>query len=116
TDLAQYSSAPSGTSFSIVGGAPHTVNCLNYDANTANASIAVPADRISAAKAVANSQGNALIDPSKGILGVSAGKSLDHPGQAAVLVYVDRDRSSSVTVPQMLGGVRPRVIPTTAAE
>jgi hypothetical protein len=116
TDLAQFSSAPSGTSFSVVGGAPHTVNCLNYDANTSNPSIALPADRISAAKAVAGSQGAALIDPSKGILGVSAGKSLDHPGQAAVLVYVDRDRSSSVTVPQTIGGLRTRLIPTTAGD
>jgi hypothetical protein len=116
TNLAQYSSAPSGTSFSIVGGAPHTVNCLNYDANIANASIVVSADRISAARTVASSKGNALIDTSKGILGVSAGKSLDHPGEAAVLVYVDRDRSSSVTVPQTISGLRTRTIPTTAAD
>ncbi|MCU1314401.1 MAG: hypothetical protein JWM54_2158, partial [Acidobacteriaceae bacterium] len=34
--------------------------------------------------------------------------------QAAVLVYVDRDRSSSVTVPQTIGGLRTRLIPTTA--
>jgi hypothetical protein len=114
TDLAQYSSAPSGASFSIVGGAPHTVNCLNYDSNTASPSIAVPADRISTARAVASSKGTALIDPSNGILGVAAGKSLDHPGQAAVLVYVDR--SSSVTVPQTIGGLRTRLIPTTAAD
>lgn len=116
TDLAQYSSAPSGTSFSVVGGAPHTVTCLNYDANTTNASIAVPADRISAARAMASSKATALIDPSKGILGVSAGKSLDHPGKAAVLIYVDRDRSSSVAVPQTIGGLRTRIVPTTAAD
>jgi hypothetical protein len=57
-----------------------------------------------------------LIDPSKGILGVSAGKSLDHPGQAAVLVYVDRDRSNGVTVPQTIGGLRTRLVPTTASD
>jgi hypothetical protein len=116
TDLAQFSSAPSGTSFSIVGGAPHTVNCLNYDSNTATPSITVPAERISAARAVASSKGTALIDPSNGIFGVAAGRSLDYPGQAAVVVYVDRDRSSSVTLPQTIGGVRTRLIPTTAAE
>lgn len=114
TELSQYSSAPSGTTFTMVGGAPHTVNCLNYDANTATSSAAVSSARMNAASAVATQSGNALVDASKGILGVAAGKSLDQPGQAAILVYVDQNRSGSVAVPQSIGGIPTRVVPTTA--
>jgi hypothetical protein len=112
TNLAQFSQAPSGTTFTVVGGTPHTVNCLNYDSNTATTSAVVSAAQMSAAKTAASQQGAAIVDPSKGILGVDAGKSLDQPGQAAVLVYVDQSRGS-VTVPQTIGGLPTRVIPTT---
>ncbi len=115
TQLAQYSQAPSGTTFSIVGGSPHTVSCLDYDSNTATSSAVVSAARMSAAKTVASQQGAAIVDAAKGILGVAAGKSLDQPGQAAVLVYVDQNRASSVQVPQTIGGLPTRVIPTTAS-
>ncbi|HEX6495416.1 MAG TPA: hypothetical protein VF018_08035 [Acidobacteriaceae bacterium] len=114
TDLAQFSQAPSATTFSVVGGSVHTVNCLNYDSNTATASAAVSAARMSAAKNAASEQGAAIVDASKGILGVAAGKSLDQPGQAAVLVYVDQNRAGSVAVPQTIGGLPTRVIPTSA--
>jgi hypothetical protein len=119
TEMSQYSTAPQGTTFTIVGGAPHTVNCLNYDSNTATASAAVSAARMSAAKTAASEQGAAIVDANKGVLGVAAGKSLDQPGQAAVLVYVDQsrvdqNRAGSVAVPQTIGGLPTRVIPTTA--
>jgi hypothetical protein len=114
SDLSQFSQAPSGTTFTMVGGSPHTVNCLNYDSNTATASAVVSSARMSAAKTAAAQQGSTIVDASKGILGVAAGKSLDQPGQAAVLVYVDQSRAGSVTVPQTIGGLPTRVIPTTA--
>jgi hypothetical protein len=114
TELGQYGGAPSGTTFTIVGGSPHTVNCLNYDANTATASAAVSAAAMSAAQTAATQQGAAIVDASKGIFGVAAGKSLDQPGQAAVLVYVDQSRVGSVAVPQTIAGLPTRVIPTTA--
>ena len=114
TQLAQFSTAPTGTIFSIVGGSPHTVNCLNYDANTATPSSVVSASRMSAAKTAASQQGAAIVDASKGILGVTAGKSLDQPGQAAVLVYTDQNHAGPVTVPQTIGGLPTRVIVTTA--
>jgi hypothetical protein len=114
TNLAQFSQAPSGTTFTVVGGSPHTVNCLNYDSNTATASAVVSAAQMSAAKTAASQEGAAIVDASKGILGVDAGKSLDQLGQAAVLVYVDQSRGGSVTVPQTIGGLPTRVIPTTA--
>ena len=114
TELAQNSAAPSGTTFTIVGGSPHTVNCLNYDSNTATASAVVSAARMNAARAAASQNGAAIVDASKGILGVAAGNSLDQPGQAAVLVYIDQNHSGPVAVPQTIGGLPTRVIPTTA--
>jgi hypothetical protein len=115
TDLSQFSQAPSGTTFTIVGGSPHTVNCLNYDSNTATASATVSSAQMTAARAAAAQQGGAIVDASKGILGVAAGKSLDQPGQAAVLVYVDQSRTGSVAVPQNIAGLATRIIPTTAS-
>jgi hypothetical protein len=114
TELGQYGGAPSGTTFTIVGGSPHTVNCLNYDSNTATTSAAVSTAAMSAAQTAATQQGAAIVDASKGILGVAAGKSLDQPGQAAVLVYVDQSHVGSVAVPQTIAGLPTRVIPTTA--
>ncbi len=116
SDLSQFSSAPAGTSFSIVGGAPHPVNCLNYDQNTASPSNAsVPAALLSSARTVAREKGASLIDPGKGVLGVGAGSSLDHPGRPAILVYVDSNHASPVVIPQLIGGLRTRVVPTTAS-
>lgn len=115
SELAQFSSAPQGTTFTIVGGSPHTVSCLNYDTNTATASTVVSAARMSAAQTVASQQGAAIVDAAKGILGVAAGKSLDQPGQAAVVVYVDQNRAGNVQVPQTIGGLPTRVIPTTVS-
>jgi hypothetical protein len=115
TELAQFSTAPQGTTFTVVGGSPHTVNCLNYDTNTATPTSVVSASRMSAAKTAASQQGAAIVDASKGILGVAAGKSVDQPGQAAVLVYTDQNHAGPVAVPQTIGGLPTRVIPTTAS-
>jgi hypothetical protein len=53
-----------------------------------------------------------LVNPSIGILGVSMGKSSDHAGEAAVVVYVAE--GSSPSVPAAVNGVRTLVIPTNA--
>ena len=53
-----------------------------------------------------------LVNPSAGILGVATGKSSDHAGEAAVILYVDQNMN--VTVPATVNGVRTIVIPTTA--
>jgi len=47
-----------------------------------------------------------------GILGVSTGKSSDHPGEAAVILYTDESRT--VNAPSSVDGVRTVAIPTTA--
>jgi len=54
----------------------------------------------------------ALVNPAAGVLGVATGKSSDHPGEGAILVYVDENASPSL--PPMVDGVRTVVIATTA--
>lgn len=102
-----------GTTYTFVGAADHPVSCLNYGDSTVSAaqSIALPDDELSRGL-LAASQARTLVNPSAGILGVAAGKSNDHPGEAAILVYTDE--SISVSVPAEIGGMRTMVIPTTA--
>ncbi|MDT7812936.1 MAG: hypothetical protein QOJ42_2852, partial [Acidobacteriaceae bacterium] len=90
---------------------------LNYDANTATAgaAIAVPAAANAEATAIASTAGSALVDSSRGILGVAAGRSADQPGRAAVIVYVDPSKPLP-TIPQTLQGLPTVVIPSTAAQ
>ncbi len=115
-ELSQRTAANGSLQFKVVGGSPHGVTCLDYDANTATASaaVAVPPAETARARAAASTRGAALISPAAGILGVTAGKSLDHPGRAAVIVYTDRNKPAP-PVPQTLGGVPTVVIPTTPA-
>ncbi|MGC2164108.1 MAG: hypothetical protein WA634_19580 [Silvibacterium sp.] len=104
-----------GTSLSIVGTAtPHPVACVRYDTKATAAG--VPAsDAVKAhAESVAKTAGAALVNPEIGILGVSSGSSLDQPGAAALIVYVDKAKGS-VVVPLTVDGVRTQVIPTDAA-
>ena len=105
-----------GSKLSIVGSKTgHAVTCLNYDNNT-ETSAALP-DLSGAAEARARSatQNAAaeLVNHEKGVLGVAAGKSADHPGEAAVIVYVDKTKPNT-SVPQMIGGARTVVIFTDA--
>jgi hypothetical protein len=57
-------------------------------------------------------QARLLVNPAAGILGVATGKSSDHPGEGAVIVYVDA--GMNVSAPATVNGVRTIVIPTTA--
>ena len=96
-----------------MGGADHGVSCLSYGDST-----------VSSAQATALSDGQIqrgqqalgvarlLVNPSAGILGVSMGKSSDHPGEVAVVVYVDENGTANV--PSTVDGVRTMVIPTNA--
>jgi hypothetical protein len=110
--------AGNGTAYSFVGGADHAVSCLNYGAGTvATGTVAQaqarPLMSTEAARGIrAMAQARQLVDPKSGILAVSAGSSSDHPGEAAVLVYVDEAMSASV--PATIAGVRTVVIPTIA--
>jgi hypothetical protein len=105
--------AGTGASLSFVGAADHAVSCLSYgDSTVASAQAATLSDEELSRGLIAASQARTLVNPTVGILGVAAGKSNDHPGEAAVLVYTDE--SMTVNVPAEIGGVRTMAIPTNA--
>jgi hypothetical protein len=102
-----------GGSFSFVGGADHGVSCLNYgDGTVAAAQARVLTDAEGARVQQALALARTLVNPLAGVLGVAMGKSSDHLGEGAVLVYVDE--GISATVPATLDGVRTVVIATNA--
>jgi hypothetical protein len=66
------------------------------------------------AQFVAVTTGASLINPETGILAIAAGRSLDSPGEATLIVYADKSRSH-VDVPQTFDGLRTQLISTDAA-
>jgi hypothetical protein len=102
-----------GASYSFVGGADHGVSCLNYGDNTvAAAQSRTLSDAEIARTQQALAQARMLVNPTAGILGVATGKSSDHPGEGAVLIFIDENMAA--TVPATVEGVRTTVIPTNA--
>lgn len=102
-----------GTSYTFVGGADHAVSCLNYgDSTVAMAQARTLAGAETARAQQALAQARTLVNPSAGILGVGVGKSNDHAGESAVLLFVDE--SMTVSTPPSVDGVRTMVIPTNA--
>jgi hypothetical protein len=102
-----------GTTYTFVGGPDHPVSCLNYGDSTASAAqnlTLAGSENTRAQQAMA--QARTLINASTGILGVATGKSSDHAGEAAVILYVDETMSDFA--PQTVNGVRTLVIPTNA--
>jgi len=103
----------SNASYSFVGTADHAVSCLNYgDSTVALAQSRTLSDAEMVRSQLALAQARLLVNPTAGILGVATGKSSDHPGEGAILVYVDEN--ASPTVPATVDGVRTLVIPTNA--
>jgi hypothetical protein len=103
------------SSFTFVGGDDHEVNCLDYGDGTITAAQAsalsdTEIERAQLAMALART----LVNPESGILGVATGKSNDHPGEAAIILYVAENMS--VSVPMTIGGVRTVVIPSSARD
>ena len=113
SELSQKSQAE-GQIFQIAGGAQHPITCSSYDDHTSPIPPAVSASRMAAAKVAAETALPQLIRPDNGVLGTATGKSLDSPGQAAVIVYVDKNKSG-VTAPKSINGIRTLVIPTDTA-
>jgi hypothetical protein len=102
-----------GTAYTFVGTTDHAVSCLSYGDSTISAAQArALSDAETARGQQALAQARMLVNPSAGILGVGAGKSIDHPGEAAVIFYTDENMA--VTVPATVDGVRTLAIPTTA--
>ena len=105
--------AGGGTSYTFVGAADHAVSCLNYgDSAVAAAQARALTDAEIARAQQALADARAMVNPSAGILGVAMGKSSDHPGEGAVIVYVDDNTNAAV--PATVNGVRTVTIPTTA--
>jgi hypothetical protein len=105
--------AQTGGNYTFVGGADHAVSCLNYGDNSiSSAQARALSDTESARAQQAIGQARMLVNSTAGILGVATGKSIDHPGEAAVILYTDESRT--VNVPSTVDGVRTIAIPTTA--
>ena len=105
--------AGNSASFSFVGSADHGVSCLGYgDSTVASAQAARLDDEQIQRAQQALGAARLLVNPAAGILGVGIGKSSDHPGEAAVIVYVDEN--AAVSVPPAIEGVRTLLIPTNA--
>jgi hypothetical protein len=102
-----------GTSYTFVGTADHAVSCLSYGNNTLAAAQGRTLSYAETARAQqALAQARMLVSSSAGILGVATGKSSDHPGEAAVILYTDENRP--VNIPATVDGVRTQAVPTTA--
>jgi hypothetical protein len=109
-ELGQKSQAD-GQEFQIAGGSPHPVTCSNYDEHTPPPAASVSATQMAAARSAAESATAQL--PNNGILGTAPGKSMDSPGEAAVIVYVDKNKPG-IAIPKVINGMRTVVIPTDA--
>jgi hypothetical protein len=105
-----------GSSLSIVGtNTPHKVACIQYEKTpSTEPGQPVPDSAMKQAQTVAETTGQSLINREAGILGVATGKSLDEPGQAALIVYTDNTRGF-VSVPPLVDGLRTQVIATDPA-
>ncbi len=102
-----------GANYAFVGGADHPVSCLSYGDNTVTAAQGRALSDAEIARAQqALAAARALVNPTAGILDVAMGKSSDHPGEAAVIVYVDENAQE--IVPATVASVRTLVIPTNA--
>jgi hypothetical protein len=112
--LSELSQAGHTDGLQIAGGAPHPITCSNYDEHTTPVTRSVSPARLAAAKSAEASAAALLTRPDNGILGVATGQSLDSPGEAAVIVYVDKNKPG-IAVPRVVQGVRTLVIPTDAA-
>jgi hypothetical protein len=107
----------SGSRMTIAGtSTPHSVACVRYETKTENPAARIPVSAEASARAqfVAETTGQSLIRSDAGILAVGSGKSLDSPGDAALIVYTDKAKGF-VSVPQTLDGLRTQVIATDAA-
>ena len=114
-DVLRELGSQTGSAMSVVGTTtPHQVACIRYD--TRPPAIGAPLSTQAQARAlrVAQTSGALLVNPERGILAVSSGGSLDHPGDPALIVYVDNARAGA-SVPPTVDGVRTQVIRTDAS-
>src|SRR6185312_16598237 len=100
---------------SVVGTAtPHSVACVRYDSRPPSVSTPLSAQARARGLRVAQTAGALLVNPEKGVLAVSSGSSLDHPGDPSLIVYVD-NANAGANIPPTVDGVRTQVIRTDAS-
>lgn len=97
----------SPTSYSFVGGADHPVSCVSYGgplpAAESSASLS-PVERARAEAAMPMAQ--SLLGSQNGVERVAITTSRDHPGQAAIAIYLDAPTNgTSSFIPTEIGGV-----------
>jgi hypothetical protein len=113
TDVLNELGVKLGGSYAFAGVADHAVSCLSYGDNTIPQSqTRLLSDTETERAQQVLIQARMLVSSSAGILGVGTGKSIDHPGEAAVILYTDE--KMTVNAPPTLNGVRTIAIPTTA--
>lgn len=107
-----------GSPLQLVGvKTPHAVTCMDYDLPGSHPDRAIPEiwrQRVAAALQSSEFQRFAASIPHGVILGTAPGASLDDPGHAAIILYVDSTHAD-LPVPASIDGLRTQVIPTTAA-
>ena len=118
SDVLQELGSATGSRLTVVGTTvPHQVACVQYAAaqsSDAFSKLRVSSDAATRAQFVAETTGQSLIQRQAGVLAVAAGKSLDSPGDPALIVYTDQSKGF-VSVPQLFDGLRTQVVPTDTA-
>jgi hypothetical protein len=100
----------SGSAPAIVGGPQHPVACpASSAAARANAAMLSEQEVQRATAVKMKHEVSLLSDPA--VIGVGVGASDDNPGEAALVVYVDREKTPA-PVPAAIEGVRTKVIVT----
>jgi len=100
----------SGASPTFVGGATHSVACPASSAAAQTSSIVLSQQEVQRASAVkARHEVRLMGDPA--VIGVGVGASEDNPGEAALVLYVDREKTHA-PIPAEIEGVRTKVIVT----
>jgi hypothetical protein len=101
-----------GGGLAFAGGADHAVSCLSYGDSTAAAAQARALSNAEIARVqAALTAARKMVNPAAGVLGVAMGKSTDHAGEAAVLVYVRAEAQPAIAA--TIDGVRTVIVPTT---
>jgi hypothetical protein len=101
-----------GSPLAVVGGADHAVSCAptasaaSKQVGAFSASVPLSAQERQRVAAVQGRAGALLTDPA--ISSVTIGTSADHPGEGALVVSASR--SLAFPVPQVIDGVRTRVV------
>ena len=107
--------AGTGGGFRFSGGDDHGVSCLSYGDSAVAGAQKEPLSTVEWARTQqALFVARGLVNAAQGVLGVAAGKSSDHAGEGAVIVYVDAAKTPNV--PAFVSGVRTVVIAATAQQ